>query len=120
MKNILVYALVFIVVLLVSVYIAGNFNRCHGLPDTTPDNQISIICFTSAYCSPCKRAEQILYRADIGQAALYFVDVHENKELADKCDVTATPTILVCVGRGIELRTHDANEAINYVRKLQR
>ena len=61
--------------------------------------------FTATWCGPCKRIAPSIVKLDEGltEKKIKFckVDIDENEEFCDKCDIRAVPTFYIMNGKNL-------------------
>ena len=55
--------------------------------------------FTAKWCGPCQRIKPLLQKvsdgADSSKLKVYMIDIDENDELCEKCEITSVPTFIL-------------------------
>ena len=68
-------------------------------------SRVTIVQFSSAFCSPCKATAQIIKNLikDMDDVAYVQIQSEENITLIEKFDIKSTPTVIFFNGMGMEV-----------------
>ena len=81
------------------------------MDEITPDNIRTIInkenyllfYFTATWCGPCQKIKPMILKLKEGlksdNVKFYIVDIDDNDELCEKCNVTSVPTFILFKNR---------------------
>ena len=69
--------------------------------------------FTAKWCGPCQKIKPMILKLKEGlqtdKIKFYMIDIDENNELCEKCNVTSVPTFLLFRKRSLITKTSGAN-----------
>lgn len=85
------------------------------LVDNENDKYLSFLYFTAKWCGPCQNifplitelAEKLL--AKNVYIRFYKIDIDENEEFCEKCDIRSVPTFYIMQGKTLLSSTSGAN-----------
>ena len=70
-----------------------------NIRDTINQEEYLLFYFTASWCGPCQRIKPMITELQQGlksdKIKFYMIDIDENDELCEKCNVTSVPTFIL-------------------------
>lgn len=85
-----------------------------------PGERATLVQFSSTFCAPCRATRRVLERvvATADGVAHVELDVADHTDLAERLDITVTPTVLVLDGDGAVVRRAQGVPTLAQVRAV--
>lgn len=85
-----------------------------------PNNQkpqAQMVAFTASWCGPCKQQAPLVSQIEAAGVYVTRIDIDLRPDLARQYGVTAVPTYFYYEGAQLALRTHQAGEVLQLIRR---